>query len=73
MNSYRPASFYYRKVAREGSDSDLRANLLKLTKEYENLRAWVRANGFIPPRFSVPDHWVEDVRERPVTEFQKEL
>ena len=71
--SYRPTAYHSRKIAREGSSAHVRQELLRLTGEHEQLRAWVRSLGMLPPRFSAPADWVEDVAQNPVTEFQREL
>lgn len=71
--SYRPAAYHSRKITREGTPMQVREELRRLTDEHEQLRAWVRSLGMMPPRFSAPEAWVEDVAEHPVTDFQREL
>ena len=71
--SYRPTAYHSLKIGREGSSAHVRQELLQLTGEHEQLRAWVRSLGMLPPRFSAPADWGEDVAQNPVTEFQREL
>ena len=50
--SYRPSAYYFRKSIRETQDpAALRQLGLTLCSELEDLKAWVRAQGLIPPRF----------------------
>ena len=62
--SYRPSAFYFRKSLRETDDPEaLRAIGMTLCSELEDLKAWVRTQGLIPPRFrataaeAADKHW----------------
>lgn len=50
--SYRPSAFYFRKALREAKTTEqARALGMTLCAELEDLKAWVRSQGLIPPRF----------------------
>ena len=59
--SYRPSVFYYRKALREAETRD-RAVVVGLVvcHELEQLKAWVREQGMIPPKWIVDPHEAEE-------------
>lgn len=51
---YRPGSYYYRRAIRNIQDCEqIRLIAFMLVREHEELRAWVRDQGLIPPKFTV--------------------
>ena len=69
---YRPAAYYLRATARCGTDREVREALLRVVAEREQLRAWVRAQGFIPPVWQVPEAKCAGIISRPLTAWQRE-
>jgi len=64
--SYRPSAYYWRKSLRESTTRDEAVAVgLTLCTELELLKAWVREQGLIPPRFNATaaeaeDKWARD-------------
>lgn len=53
MISYKPSAYYFRKALRESTDvQKIRASGLLVCSELEELKAWVRERGLIPPHFN---------------------
>ena len=51
---YRPGAFYYRRALRTARGRDEAVVVgLELVSEHERLKAWVRQQGLIPPKFTV--------------------
>lgn len=73
LSSYRPAVYHYRQIAREGTEEEVRAALIELSAEHERLRAWVREQRMVPPRWTAPESWSADAAAMPATLFQAEL
>lgn len=71
--SCRPAAYYYRSVAHNGKDEEVREALLRLVDDYEKQRAWVREQGMIPPRFEVPPMAIKDYLHQPASPWQEEV
>ena len=69
---FRPSSFYYRQIAREGNEEELREALLRLTEDREQLRDWVRAHGMEPPVWRVPVGKLLEIIERPAGRWEEE-
>lgn len=73
LTPYRPNAYYYRRIAREGTRKQMRQAIGELVTEREQLRAWIREQGLIPPLISLPlDKAVEIIRE-PLTDYQRQM
>lgn len=73
MSSYRPSSYYYRQILRTGTEAELRAALEEVVDDREQLRAWVREQGMIPPVFRVPAGKADDIIRHPATAWQRDV
>jgi hypothetical protein len=52
--SYKPSAFYFRRALRNAPDKRSAIIVgLAVTDEYERLRAWVREQGLLPPKWRV--------------------
>jgi hypothetical protein len=59
--SYRPSAGYYRRALRDAKTiKRARSVGLSAVDEYERLRAWVREQGLIPPKWRVLREEAED-------------
>lgn len=73
MTSYRPATFYHRqrihsaKTLPEAREAGLRA-----VDELEQLKAWVRSCGLVPPKV-ISTEEARDIIACPATEWQREV
>lgn len=60
--NYKPSAWYFRRALRTTDDTEeLRRIGLTLVSELEELKAWVRDQGMIPPKWNVP---VEEAQEK---------
>lgn len=61
--TYKPSAFYFRKRLRQANNpAELREVGLAVVTEMESLRAWVRAQGLIPPKWTVDPAEAEEKR-----------
>jgi hypothetical protein len=67
---YRPSAFYRRQIDATGTKQELRDELRDCVTELEQLRAWVRAEGLVPPVFKMPRRKICETLERPLTDYQ---
>lgn len=59
--SYKPSAFYFRRALRSTKDPQrLRSIGLAAVDELETLKAWVREQGYIPPKWHVLREEAED-------------
>lgn len=66
--SYKPSAFYLRRRFRLSKDVDaLRELGLALVSEHERLRAWVREQGLIPPKWTVDPAEAKEKRWKTTT------
>lgn len=73
MTSYRPAAFYHRSRIRKARTLEkCREAGLGAVKELEELKAWVRACGLVPPKV-ISTEEARDIMRHPATEWQREL
>lgn len=62
LTTYKPSAFYFRRALRNTDDPvKLRALGISAVLELEQLKAWVREQGMIPPKWNVP---VDEAREK---------
>lgn len=75
--SYRPSAFYWRKGFRDAATLPEAQDLgFTLCTELEQLKAWVREQGLIPPRFNATaaeaeDKWAAEVHAAPLAESER--
>ncbi len=73
MTSYRPGSFYRRKKIRSARTLEKAKEAgLAMVAELEELRAWVREQGLVPPKRMCEEE-ARDILANPATEWQREL
>lgn len=58
--SYKPSAFYYRQELRQTDNpEDLRKIGMHLCAELEQLKAWVRSRGDVPPKWNLMQSEIE--------------
>lgn len=73
MTSYRPGSFYHRNRIRKAQTLEkCREAGLAVVAELEELRAWVREQGLVPPKRMCEEE-ASDILANPATEWQREV
>lgn len=71
--SYKPSAYYFRKALREATTADRARQIgMHLCTELETLKAWVREQGMIPPKWNLMNSEISEKNWGHLVEMQIE-